>query len=246
MERITDFLTEEVLSGSGVVIDRREALRYLGYRKTAVDAASDSIMDEVLKETAAAAEYRCAFKEYDLSIDRESGTVSFGGVSVESANLTANLRRSERCVLIAFTAGAKIDRLIRRSEAASMARAAFFQAAGAAAVEAYADSVNEALSRIAASKGCRLRPRYSPGYGDLPLTFQREVDRLLNLRVACGIALTEQCIMVPSKSVTAIIGVESAEASAFSEKESCRESGLEKSGCGVCSMSGSCAYSRKE
>jgi len=49
--------------------------------------------------------------------------------------------------------------------------------------------------------------RYSPGYGDLPLEYQKDLFALLQLD-KLGVAITERCLLVPEKSVIAISGIE--------------------------------------
>lgn len=49
--------------------------------------------------------------------------------------------------------------------------------------------------------------RFSPGYGDLPLETQRELVRVLDTHRKIGVSLTGSCLMMPSKSVTAILGI---------------------------------------
>ena len=52
-----------------------------------------------------------------------------------------------------------------------------------------------------------LRPRFSPGYGDLPLALQADVFWALDCTSKIGVSLSESLIMSPQKSVTAIIGI---------------------------------------
>jgi len=63
------------------------------------------------------------------------------------------------------------------------------------------------LKEEAAAEGKFLRPRFSPGYGDLPLAIQPELFRVLEVQKNTGITLTESLLMMPTKSVTALIGV---------------------------------------
>jgi cobalamin-dependent methionine synthase I len=49
--------------------------------------------------------------------------------------------------------------------------------------------------------------RFSCGYGDLPLTLQRDIFAALNVNKNIGVSLSDNCFMTPSKSVTAIIGI---------------------------------------
>ena len=56
-------------------------------------------------------------------------------------------------------------------------------------------------------EGVSLLPRFSPGYGDLSLDFQREIFRLLSPERNIGVTLGERLLMSPTKSVSAIIGI---------------------------------------
>jgi cobalamin-dependent methionine synthase I len=49
--------------------------------------------------------------------------------------------------------------------------------------------------------------RYSPGYGDLSLSFQPVLLNELNAAKLLGITLTDSYLMIPRKSISAIIGV---------------------------------------
>ena len=60
------------------------------------------------------------------------------------------------------------------------------------------------------AEGETLVPRYSPGFGDFPLTAQREILSVLDAARAIGVSLTDTLLMVPSKSVSAVIGVKRA------------------------------------
>ena len=54
----------------------------------------------------------------------------------------------------------------------------------------------------------KTRPRFSAGYGDLPLELQREIFSVLDCPKSIGLTLTDSLLMSPSKSVTAIVGIE--------------------------------------
>ena len=63
------------------------------------------------------------------------------------------------------------------------------------------------IAEEAAAEGRTCTPRFSPGYGDLPLETQRDVFRLLDCERKIGVWLNESLLMTPSKSVTAIFGL---------------------------------------
>ena len=81
------------------------------------------------------------------------------------------------------------------------------QAASAAMIEEYCDQVCEGLKKEYEEKGLYLRPRFSPGYGDFSLSCQSAVLDALDAGKHLGIKLTDSFLMMPSKSVTAVIGV---------------------------------------
>ena len=125
-----------------------------------------------------------------------------------SVNLKANLKGCSKVILFAATVGAGIDRLIRRYERTEPQTALFLQGCGAERVESLTNAFNEEVRRAAEINGFMAHPRYSPGFGDLPLTVQTGFLQLLDAGRRMGITLNESLLMSPSKSVTAIIGLE--------------------------------------
>ena len=104
-----------------------------------------------------------------------------------------------------------------------MAKAAIVQAAGAAGIESYVDQVEDSIRQDAIKRGWYLRPRFSPGYGDFALDHQKDIFQILECEKRIGLTLTEGNLMMPSKSVTAIIGLTT------EERKSCQ---MEK--CSLC------------
>ena len=89
----------------------------------------------------------------------------------------------------------------------SPAKALIFQAIGAerieALCEAFARDIHDRCGKIGAATG----PRFSPGYGDLPLDIQKNIFAALDCPRKIGLSLNESLLMSPTKSVTAIIGI---------------------------------------
>lgn len=109
---------------------------------------------------------------------------------------------------MAATLGLGPDRLIARAQAEGlMSRALALQAVSAAMIEAWCDRVNAELQGQALECGKRCRPRFSPGYGDFPLECQPGLFRLLGVQRNIGVTLTDSLLMLPTKSVTAVIGL---------------------------------------
>lgn len=192
----------------------REAARYSGYRNGG-DASSDSQIMELVRKSCQQLHSvlmpQAVYEEFDLKVEPVEGSekflVQFGGTSLVSRNLGINLKNCSRIIVLAGTVGARVDMAIRRSQTAGSADAAVMQGSGAMFVESFIDALNEKLKTEYEARGAKLHPRFSPGYGDVPLEFQKEIFRLLPCS-KIGLSLMDSLIMAPEKSVTAFIGVE--------------------------------------
>ena len=109
-------------------------------------------------------------------------------------------------VLFAATLGIGIDRLLLKYNRTSPATALCIQAIGAERVEALCNAFSLELKEKFATLGRSLTPRFSPGYGDLPLSLQRDIFAALECEKHLGLTLNNSLLMSPTKSGTAIIG----------------------------------------
>ena len=126
----------------------------------------------------------------------------------KSVKLRNNLEGCSAVVLFAATVGSGMDRMIRRFEKSDPQMGLLLQGLGAERVESLCDLFNAEVDAAAQSLGHMTRRRFSPGYGDLPIEVQKEFLPLLDAERRLGIILSDSYLMTPSKSVTAIIGIE--------------------------------------
>lgn len=213
-------------------ISEKEVLRYLGFRQHMPDentlrfiCAVESALQTEIRPKSIYGEFPLAF----LS-NRE---VKIGDKVFESEKLRRHLNGCERILVFAATLGAGADSLLRRYSATDRAKAAVAQAVLAAATESYCDEVCAEIAKKESKNGWYLRPRFSPGYGDMALTAQRDLFALLEITKRTGIVLTESCLMLPTKSVTAFIGL-------TRDAQRC-----DKRGCALCDNT-DCAYRKEE
>lgn len=186
-------------------VNEKEVLRYLGYGQT---QAEERILEEIRDcgaQLLQAATPRAVWKHIPLSFP-ESG-VSLGSLHVPGSDLRAHVTGCGEAVLFAATLGAGVDTLLERTARVDMSRAVILQAAAAALTESFCDEKEREISREAAERRLFLRPRYSPGYGDFPITLQRDILRILDCPKRIGLSVTDGCMLVPTKSVTAVIGL---------------------------------------
>ncbi|MBR3307318.1 MAG: Vitamin B12 dependent methionine synthase activation subunit [Lachnospiraceae bacterium] len=191
-----------------LVISEAETARYLGYSREGIAAAgNETLILAAIEKTRRLTAGKGCYGRYEVSYPEE-GTVLLPWGEVRSRDLYRNLFPCPEIYVFAATIGAAFDRELKRLAYVSMAEAALLQAAGASAVEAVCDALNEKLERMAEAEGKRLRRRFSPGYGDLSLENQKGVFSLLTPARFIGLSLMDSLVMSPEKSVTAIIGIE--------------------------------------
>ena len=179
-------------------INRREALRYAGVRGDSPEA--EALLEGCISEAEKVLSYKLCYAEYPLT--RVENSLDFGFATVESEKLAAHLSGCDSAIVFAATVGIGIDRLIAKYGKTSPTKALLLQGLGAERIETLCDLFSDELSR----EGYSLTSRFSAGYGDLTLEFQREIFRALDCPRSIGLTLTDSLLMSPTKSITAIIG----------------------------------------
>ena len=185
--------------------DFKEVARYLGYRRAAPPEADvAALMEKAAAEMQSVMKPQAVFEIFDLSEDNQE--LRFADVTLHSRDLGRNLEGCSQVALLAATIGPQVDALIRRHSSLDPVYASILQATGAMFIEELVDLVNSEIKKIAAAQGLKTRPRYSPGYGDVPLVVQTDFFRLLPC-TRIGLTLMDTLIMAPEKSVTAFVGI---------------------------------------
>jgi len=162
-------------------------------------------------------------------ISRNGSRIDIKGYfSIRSNDLGMVLRHCKSCVLMAATLGSDVDRLISRVQKEDMSDAVLIDALASAEIEHLCDTVeSDLIEKISQQEF--LTMRFSPGYGDLPLEVSDKLLDALNAKKEIGINMTKSFMLVPVKSVTAIIGI--------SDRKESRGRN-----CSLCSISEVCKY----
>lgn len=169
------------------------------------DAAFAARLDCVEKQVLAACRPR-AYWRLEKIERGENFRMLIGGLETHSRQLAHLLRGCGHAFLFCATLGAEVDALLRRLSRTSAAEALMAQGVAAALVETYCDFCMDDIAQEVAPLGETLTMRFSPGYGDLPLEVQRPLLSILDSQRKAGIVLSQNLLMIPSKSVSAIIG----------------------------------------
>ena len=173
----------------------QEVARYLRRGGKAPDGALAARIGELIDEAARVLRPARIWRRLPVTQIPSPGTT-----------LLQHLEGCAEAYLACGTIGPGLDALQRRVSVTSGADALIVQAVGAALIERYMDDVENEI-RAELASGETLVTRYSPGYGDFPLEAQREILAILDTPRKIGVSLTDSLLMVPSKSVSAVIGV---------------------------------------
>lgn len=203
-----------------------EILRYLGAGDTPPDSLrqqADAIAQQLCRQLQPRYSYRL------FPILRQGGRFFLPqtGITLAGHTATTMLESCDQAVLLCCTLGTEFDTMLRARQARDMAEAVILDACGSALVEAGCDAVQQELQERFPDK--YLTDRFSPGYGDLPLTLQPLICTALDARRRIGVHITPSLLLNPSKSVTAIIGL------------SHQPQMARVRGCGYCALAQTCA-----
>lgn len=178
------------------VRERAEVWRYLGHAGQEISPELEERVSREMERCELVAQPRALWRSFEPR-----------SLSLPGRDIARHLDGAVEVVLMAVTLGHGIDRELRRLSLVDPLRQVMFDAAATAAVERLANRTESEVRAEAAGRGLHCSWRFSPGYGDLPLDVQPDLLRRLNAARRLGITLTPSRLMVPTKSVTAIIGV---------------------------------------
>ena len=215
-----------------LTVDVQEIYRYLGYGMHEPGAEVRGAVEDCLTFLMPQLDTREVHRAFPL-VFTGGDTLEIDGLEIQSSALARNLSGCTEVCMMAATIGFAPDRLAARTAAAGkVSRSLIYLAAGTALIEVWCDQTAGRIREEFARQGLYPRPRFSPGYGDFALEYQQNLMQMLRVQKTIGVTLTESLLMMPSKSVTALIGL------------SAQDEHCSVSGCEVCAKAESCSYRR--
>ena len=145
-----------------------------------------------------------------FNIVRNKNYLSIANINLNSLNLNNLLINSQDCCLMAVTLGHETDREILIAQNRSMADGLILDACASVMADVICDNLElEIIDNLNKNKNLNLKltPRFSPGYGDVPLDVSQEIIEVLNADKYIGLSMTRSGMMSPVKSITAFAGV---------------------------------------
>jgi len=195
---MNELRTMYMMNNHDLKIKVRDVMRYLRVRES--DATMRRLLEECSNLVYESAVPKAVYTKANVKI--EGDYVDFGFMKVHSNSLSMHLADCDEAFIMAATLGVGIDRLFEKYNRILQTKAAVCDATASALIESFCDYVNEF---IVDKKDAVMR--FSPGYGDFDLKHQIDVLSYLDANKKIGITLTDSLMMVPTKSVTAIVGI---------------------------------------
>lgn len=194
-------------------IEPRAVLRELRIPKamTFKDLGDPRLQEELEKAVSLAyqlIEGRGIYRTFKIEEKSKAGIRVLGlNEPIKSPSLVRVLERSEYVSVLAATIGPKLEQTVEELIQQEPTLAFLLDRVGGWMADYMAKKIDERIEAEAKRAGFGRTMRYAPGYGDFPLSYQPLLLQMVEgSRV--GLSLTEGFMLVPQKSVTALIGWE--------------------------------------
>lgn len=178
-------------------INHEAIKRYLKHHKGKLSEEWENEISSCLEEALELSLPMHVKKPYRI---RTSNGVDFIDIplKVDSIALKECLQEQETTWVVICTIGFQIQRKINRYMITNPTKGVILDACASAVIEAYAEILNEEIHG-----GFR---RFSPGYGDFDLSYQKTFARLLDAEKTIGIYISPAGLMIPEKSILFLLG----------------------------------------
>jgi hypothetical protein len=194
-----------------VIPERRSIMSRLGHSRlsTALRMKDQKFIDEMSGLGLALCRNQGAAGRFSIKSRTIEGVVLTDGTWLESRKLNRMLQKSDEILLMAGTAGSEITgRISLEMDRGNAAAAVVLDAVASVSADMILDWIMDMFNKMLAREARRLtRRRYSPGFGDLHLSSQAAIFRLLDLS-SLKLSLNDSMMLSPEKSVLAVAGIE--------------------------------------
>lgn len=210
-------------------INKNETARYLGYKDALPDVSMTKLILECEQNILKVIEPRYCYKVCDIEFENDGVVLKGTKLKLEGNSISEHLKDCKKAVIMCATISSEVDKMIRQNEINNMVNTLILDALANTAIEQVCDEVEKII--LEENKGYSATWRFGVGYGDLPLTIQKDFLEVLDAGKRIGVCATESSILTPRKSVTCVIGLSNKEIPAMIKKT-----------CNNCNMYETCEY----
>ncbi|HEY8889746.1 MAG TPA: vitamin B12 dependent-methionine synthase activation domain-containing protein [Clostridium sp.] len=188
-------------------IDKKEVLRYLGYKNQNIDNNMMDLIDICCSEIIDICKESFVYEIFDIERKNDMIFLTGSTLVLKDTDIKNLLLNSKKCVVMAATLGSEVDSKISYYSRFNITKGLIMDACATTAIEYLCDEVQNEIMENALKDNLFITTRYSPGYGDFSIDNQSEILNVLESYKKIGLSVTENNIMLPRKSVTAFIGL---------------------------------------
>lgn len=194
------------LTAQDLVLSPAELRAALGYGESEPGPDVQEIVDRLTEEALGVCRPRLGFRIVEGAVERQHLTLD--GLGFEpGAIIAAQLRKGTCFAILIASVGAEMDAWLHDLREGNDVVAAYVaDALGSVMAEAIVACGLDRLERHVASEGLKITNSYSPGYCGWNVSEQHALFSLLP-EGFCGVKLCESGLMLPIKSVSAVVGV---------------------------------------
>jgi hypothetical protein len=192
-----------------IIIDFNEVLKEMGFkaRSSVLTSAMEKMIKEEIEKAEGLIHSNAISINFNLSsVTDDEVTTDCNSLVFKTKYLSRHLKGCSRASLFVCTIGPKLEEKVKNYfTEGEQTRAYIMNGIGSAAVEDAANYANQVIIKEAEKEGFETVKRFSPGYGDWDISDQKAIFDVLKPS-AIGVVLNERCLMIPEKTITAIIG----------------------------------------
>jgi len=155
-------------------------------------------------------------------------------IILKGMDIRNHLENCGECGVLCATLGINVDNIIRITQNITMSEEVVLDACAVEFIEKLCDKVCGEFEEELLEECLNVTSRFSPGYGDLGIEIQSEILRIANSERRIGLTVTDTNIMLPRKSVSAIIGIYNG-----------AKKNTDKRNCENCNLKNSCKYRKR-
>jgi cobalamin-dependent methionine synthase I len=199
---------EAIRTAQIINIDTRQILNQIGYEADYEPSTRiKSLVDDYIENYHNLVEstYSYTFRNIE-SVDGDRVYLS-DSVILESKVISSLCKKCNKLAIFILTIGSHLEEMVDYlSENGLVVQATVLDAIGSGAAEQMAGLIEDRIRNVTMMHDQRISRRFSPGYCDWNVNQQEMIFKILNDDTA-GVSLTDECLMIPRKSVSGIIGI---------------------------------------
>lgn len=194
--------------GVDVEIDRNQVFHYIGYEDNhKLSARISSLVEDYARHARDLINPLYSYVIKDVEWARGSIAFIQDSIIFKGQVIVELLEHCSQVAIFVVTIGKYLEETAwQLARDGLILQATVLDAIGSDAVEKAADRVQNRIREIAAAEGLVTSRRFSPGYCDWNIGQQRMLFHALTGNTV-GVRLTGECLMIPQKSISGIIGI---------------------------------------